>query len=156
MACTSSKNAVEGPEVRLLKSRATVQKVFPGVSGTVHYFIEYEAEFDIETDVEIEFLHFLIGETEIPVNTVSVGTKLLNTDQGEHLKNDTKGVRLKASRPVHHTEKEAAIAAVLVSPEKLILVFKAGKDTLHHEIPEIVEAPNEYRPAAPAGNQNLD
>lgn len=153
LGCTATKQTANDPPVRLLKTRASVQKVFPGVSGEVRHFIQYTAAFDLETQTEIEFLHLQISETKVPVNSVSVGTKLLNTDLGEHLKQDTRGVILKAGVPVRHTEKPVDQSVILESPEKIVVVLTAGKDTLHFETTNINFEPNEYRPSAPSGRE---
>lgn len=153
ISCTSGKTIATNNDVKFLKVKAFVQKSYPGVSGEVHYFVQYRVELDVETNQEVQFKHLVIGETEIPVNSVSVGMTLLNTDRGEHLKQDTQGVRLKASHPVYHKETAPSINSVLEEPETITLVYLIDGEEKQYEITTIEVEPNEYRPSVNPGGR---
>ncbi len=152
-SCTSGKTIATDNDVNFLKVKAFVQKSYPGVSGEIHYFIQYRVELDVETYQEIQFTHLMIRETKIPVQSVSVGTTLLNTDRGEHLKQNTAGVRLKASHAVYHKETAPSLSAVLEEPETVTLIYLVDGEEQQYQITTIEIEPNEYRPSVNPGGR---
>lgn len=132
------------PHVELINAKAYVQKAFPGVSGEVWYFVNYRIEFDLETEVPVQFAKIQADDLEIVVNSVQVGNSLLQS--AEKLHSDTSGVKVHGTFPVKLTEHRSKGEAAPGVPEKLTLYFEAEGKIYGREISNIIAEPNEYRP----------
>lgn len=133
---------------------AHIKKVFPGVSGEVIYFLQYRVDMDVRTDVEVQFEKLLIGESEVAINSVSIGNKLLNTNLGEHLSETAENVKLKGTHPVYQKNRNDSTMIQLGKPEKITLAYKIEGEIHKLKISEVLEEPNEYRPAAHPGQRD--
>lgn len=152
-ACSANKSTTAQNKVEFKNVSAHIQKVFPGVSGEVIYFLQYRVEMDVQTEEEVQFNHLTIGETEVPIHSVKVGNTILNTNLDEHLSQSAENVTLQGSHQVHHKDREDSTVADLGQPEEIKLQYTTGGETHNLDIPDIQFEPNEYRPAANPGQR---
>lgn len=152
-ACSANKATTAQNKVEFKNVSAHIQKVFPGVSGEVIYFLQYRVEMDVLTDEEVQFNHLTIGETEVPIHSVKVGNKILNTNIGEHISESAENVTLQGSYQVYHKDRNDSTVADLGKPEEIKLQYTTGGEMHSLEIHEIQFEPNEYRPAANPGQR---
>lgn len=152
-ACSANKSTKAQNKVEFKKVSAHIQKVFPGVSGEVIYFLQYRVELDVQTDEEVQFNNLIIGETEVPVHSVKVGNKILNTNLGEHLSQSAENVTLQGSHQVYHKDRNDSTVTNLAKPENIFLKYTARGEMHSFEISDIQIEPNEYRPAANPGQR---
>lgn len=143
--CGAKKTIPQHGDTQLSNTVGFVKKVYPGVSGAVQYFVQYRIEFDLKTQGEVQFQYVIVNGDTLPVSSVRVGNKIINTSRGEHLSEDAKDVRIAATKPVKHMGTDIEIHSR--STQKMVLFYTTKEGTHQKVIEDIRHEENEYRPS---------
>jgi len=145
------KKAADDPGTVLTDLKCYTKKVFPGVSGEIVYFVQYRVEFNLKTNTPVHFKHIVAGGQELPVQSVKHGNKIVNTNLGKHIGSNADNVQLNATLPLRQGDIEKTGSGDLIKPAQLTLVYQVNNEERTVIIEDITNEPNEYRPAAPRG-----
>lgn len=148
-SCVGQKNAANNSETELTNLRCYTQKVFPGVSGEIVHFVQYRIEFDLKTNTAVDFRHLQVGGRELPIQSVRSGNKIINTHLGEYLESDADNVTLSATLPMRQSDIVQTESEELIHPGKVSLVYTTNDNQHAAVIENIVNEPDQFRPAAP-------
>lgn len=150
-SCKGQKNTAYDQGTALTDLECYTKKVFPGVSGEIVYFVQYRVEFNLKTNTAVRFERLVTGGQEVPIQSVKQGSKIVNTHLGKHLDSDTDNVQINATLPMRQADIEKSDSENLIEPGQLTLVYQVNGEERTVTISDITNEPNEYRPAAPRG-----
>lgn len=127
---------------------ATVQKIFPGVSGPVIYFARFQVRCAVDTKVPVDFKALKIGSDSLIISKVMEGSRILNTTRGERLEKSSGNVLLEASKIVREEDVGSSHIAALLNAQTVTLIYQVDGAYKTHPVKEVEYLRDEYRPAA--------
>ena len=136
----------------LIDAKGYVKKDYPGVYGEVRYFARYRVEFDLKTSVEVQFQYIVVNGDTLPVNSVRVGNKIINTASGEHLSENADDVRVVASKPVKQSSSEVNSHAGDLN--EIVIHYTTKNGSFQEVVKDIHQEASQYRPSVGPGPGN--